>query len=84
MKNQLLLASAFVLISSISMAQKDKKKMIADLDAKKDHYTSIAKSLWENPELGYLEEKSSALASNQIKKKDLMLAGVQVRRNERK
>ena len=77
MKNQLLLASAFVLISSISMAQKDKKKMIADLDAKKDHYTSIAKSLWENPELGYLEEKSSALLQEELKKEGFTIeAGV--------
>lgn len=77
MKNHLLLASVFVLISSFSMAQKDKKKMIADLDAKKDHYTSIAKSLWENPELGYLEEKSSALLQEELKKEGFTIeAGV--------
>jgi len=68
MKKPLILSLALILISTISFAQKDKKKIIADLDAKKDHYKEIAKELWTNPELGYLEENSSALLQSELKK----------------
>lgn len=68
MKNHLLFAAVFLLTSSFIIAQKDKKKIIDALDAKKDHYTTIAKTLWENPELGYLEENSSALLQEELKK----------------
>lgn len=77
MKKHLLLTAAFVFISTLSTAQKDKKKIIAELDAKKDHYTDIAKELWENPELGYLEEKSSAVLQEELKKEGFTIdAGV--------
>ena len=73
MKNHLLFAAVFLLTSSFIIAQKDKKKIIDALDAKKDHYTTIAKTLWENPELGYLEENSSALLQEELKKEGFII-----------
>ncbi len=49
-------------------AQKDKDNVIKSLDAKTGEFTNLAKQLWENPELGYLEEKSAALLQNELKK----------------
>ena len=68
MKKPLVFSLALILIATVSFAQKDKKKIIADLDAKKDHYKEIAKELWTNPELGYLEENSSALLQSELEK----------------
>ena len=68
MKRSFTLSLALSIISTITFAQKDKDKIIADLDAKKDHYKEIAKELWTNPELGYLEENSSALLQSELEK----------------
>ncbi|MCL4163451.1 UNVERIFIED_CONTAM: hypothetical protein GTU68_059843, partial [Idotea baltica] len=37
------------------------------LEGKKDQYAAIAKQIWSNPELGYLEENSSALLQKTLK-----------------
>ncbi len=68
MKNLVLFTTVFALASTFGFAQKDKKQIMDQLDAKKDHYTTIAKDLWENPELGYLEENSSALLQDELTK----------------
>ncbi|MBO0323251.1 amidohydrolase [Muricauda sp. CAU 1633] len=65
-KNHLFLSLLFVI--SISYAQDGKQVIINDLDSKYDHYSKIAMELWENPELGYLEENSSALFQEELKK----------------
>ncbi|MEQ9565032.1 MAG: amidohydrolase, partial [Pseudomonadales bacterium] len=49
-------------------AQKDKDQIIKNQDAKASEFTALAKQLWENPELGYLEEKSAALLQGELKK----------------
>ncbi|MCB0488091.1 MAG: amidohydrolase [Cyclobacteriaceae bacterium] len=49
-------------------AQKEKDAIIKSLDAKADNYTDVARQIWENPELGYLEEKSSALLQGELQK----------------
>jgi aminobenzoyl-glutamate utilization protein B len=38
-----------------------------DLDANTEKYTKVARQIWENPELGYLESKSSQLLINLLK-----------------
>lgn len=68
MKKYILLTSLLMLISSFALAQKDKKKMINAMESKYEHYAGIAKELWENPELGYLEENSSALLQKELRK----------------
>ncbi|MFT6369203.1 MAG: aminobenzoyl-glutamate utilization protein B, partial [Maribacter sp.] len=68
MKKFLLLTLLFPLIPSLSLAQNDKVTVISTIDSKQNHYTTIAKQLWENPELGYLEENSSALLQKELEK----------------
>lgn len=68
MKKLLLLTSLFVFIPSLSFAQNDKEKVISSIDSKRSHYSTIAKQLWENPELGYLEKNSSALLQEELNK----------------
>lgn len=55
-------AGALVLALPVALsAQVDKAAIVAGLDAGYDRYQSIAHTLWENPELGYLETQSAAL-----------------------
>lgn len=63
-----LLVLCFALVSYLAFGQKDKQKVVEKLDKKFDHYTDVARQLWENPELGYLEEKSSALLQSEFEK----------------
>ena len=74
MKKPLLLILIAGLTISKLFAQKDKTKVIAEIDSKKDHYTSMAMELWTNPELGYLEEKSAALFQNEFEKEGFTVA----------
>ncbi|MEQ9610500.1 MAG: amidohydrolase, partial [Gammaproteobacteria bacterium] len=60
--------TAILLLSIGVNAQKDKDQIIKNLDAKASEFTAVAKQLWENPELGYLEEKSAALLQGELKK----------------
>lgn len=60
---------AIVTITPLAVfAQKEKDVIIKSLDAKADNYTNVARQLWENPELGYLEENSSALLQSELQK----------------
>lgn len=68
MKKHLLLSLYFIIGVSIASAQKEKKSLIANIDSKEEHYSQIAMELWENPELGYLEDKSSALLQTELEK----------------
>ena len=47
---------------------KDKQTILADLDKRFPEYASISKQIWDFAELGYQEEKSSALLEEQLKK----------------
>ncbi len=46
---------------------KDKEMMIQKIDQKGDHYFGIAKQIWDLAEVGYLEEKSSAILQEELK-----------------
>ncbi len=65
-----LLPLTFTLPFSMGFAQED---VLKKLDDKADFYGDIAHQIWSNPELGYLETKSSALLQ-----KTLSDAGFQV------
>lgn len=56
------------IIPSIVWAQKDKEKVIQSLNGKHDYYSNIAQQIWEFAELGYLEDKSSALLQSELSK----------------
>ena len=49
-----------------SLAQDVKEKMIQSIEDKAGSYKHIAKSIWEYAELGYQEEKSSALLQHTL------------------
>lgn len=66
MKKLLLVTIVFALCSHCSIAQKNKKEIIKKLDSKYEAYKVIANQLWENPELGYLEENSSVLLQEKL------------------
>ena len=66
----------FLLTFSASMiyCQSD---VIDQLDKKSDHYASIAHTIWQYAELGYLEEKSSNLLQSELQKQGFKVtAGV--------
>jgi aminobenzoyl-glutamate utilization protein B len=46
----------------------DKQTILADLDKRFPEYAGISKQIWNFAELGYQEEKSSALLEEQLKK----------------
>lgn len=64
MKNYLLLL--LLCLSTTVLAQKKEKDILQALESKKDFYSEMAHTLWENPELGYLEENSSKLLQNTL------------------
>ncbi len=57
----LLIGSPFGLV-----AQSDKESVIKALESDFDRYQAIAHEIWENPELGYLEEKSVQLLQKEL------------------
>lgn len=69
MKKSLFLFALLIPLFSFSQEE----KVLKNLDMKADFYGDIAMELWNNPELGYLETKSSALLQ-----KTLSDAGFQI------
>ena len=65
MKNLLTLLLFFSAFAG--MAQKKEKDILQSLDNKAADYSKIAHQIWENPELGYLEENSSKLLQQTLK-----------------
>ncbi|WP_053993036.1 M20 family metallopeptidase [Mangrovimonas sp. TPBH4] len=65
-KLQFLFLLCFIHI--IGSGQTKKQDVIKNMDAKQGYYSEIAKQLWEEPELGYLEERSAALLQNELNK----------------
>ena len=57
MKKIYLLGFFFVTFSSFAQ----NKKVLQELDSKAEFYGELANQIWSNPELGYLENNSSAL-----------------------
>src|SRR5689334_5008152 len=51
----------FLLLTTISNAQKSKEAAVQGIDAKSQQYATIAHKIWEFAEVGYQEVKSSAL-----------------------
>ena len=59
MKLRILLATLAGVIGL--QAQEDHATLISEIDSKKDIYSDIAQTIWQEAEMGYLEFKSSAL-----------------------
>lgn len=85
MKKTFLLA--LTLVSFLGNAQKkkatatpvdtDKQTVINNIDKRFDEYAGISKKIWDFAELGYMEEKSSLLLQEQLKKEGFQVqAGI--------
>ena len=53
--------------TTLSMSQQTKQDVIKDLDQKADKYAKTAKQIWDWAEVGFQEEKSSALLQTTLK-----------------
>jgi len=67
-----LVAASLSSLPAVSDAQ-TKDDVLRALDAKQDHYTAIARELWENPELGYLESDTVALLKAELEKEGFLV-----------
>lgn len=55
----------------------DKQTVISNIDKRFDEYAGISKKIWDFAELGYMEEKSSLLLQEQLKKEGFQVqAGI--------
>ena len=63
-------------VSSVLLSVGDAKQSLIDsIESRRAHYAEIAEQIWRQPELGYLEEHSSALLATELEKQ-----GFEVRR----
>jgi aminobenzoyl-glutamate utilization protein B len=63
-----------LVIAVVSAQRDDRQAMLSSIDAKRETYAGVAKQIWAFAEVGYQEEKSSALLQQQLR-----AAGFQVR-----
>jgi aminobenzoyl-glutamate utilization protein B len=76
-RNRLVLAALLTGSAAVLSAQRPadlRTAMLAGIDAKRDAYATVAKQIWAFAEVGYQEQKSSALLQQELK-----AAGFQVR-----
>ena len=66
MKKFIVIIFIALVITASAVAQKNKDAIHNKIDSQKEKYEKIAKSIWEWAEVGYLEEKSSALLKNTL------------------
>ena len=60
---RILLLATFTFVATVLVAQLTPadKKVLSDLESRSDEYFDVAKQIWDYAEVGYQEEKSSAL-----------------------
>jgi aminobenzoyl-glutamate utilization protein B len=63
----LLFLCAAAVLSAQSSSVGDRTALLRDIDAKRDHYADVAKEIWRFAEVGFQEQKSSALLQQQLK-----------------
>ena len=66
-KLALALAVALPLGAQLPKAAANTTPMLSSLDAAAAHYSTVAKQIWTFAEVGYMEEKSSALLQSELK-----------------
>lgn len=58
-----------LLVSSVLLSTGDAKQSVIDsIESRRARYVEIAEQIWRQPELGYLEEQSSALLAAELEK----------------
>ena len=82
MKNQFI-CMTFILAISMSLngqiqnLKQEKQKCISELDSKSVEYTNMAMAIWQHPELGYQEVKSTKLLQDKLSSEEFTVtAGV--------
>ena len=63
----LMLVSATILSAQRAPAGDDRAALLQSIDARRDAYATVAKQIWGFAELGYQEQKSSALLQQQLR-----------------
>ncbi|MEL6250700.1 MAG: M20 family metallopeptidase [Bacteroidota bacterium] len=66
MNVQKLLLSILLSLLVTALSAQGKKSVIRHIEKNQEAYVEVAHEIWENPELGYQEEKSSALLKAQL------------------
>jgi aminobenzoyl-glutamate utilization protein B len=62
------LAALLVLSSSVKVGAKESTDIIRSIEQNQSHYSDIARQIWDFAEVGYQEEKSSALLQSELEK----------------
>jgi aminobenzoyl-glutamate utilization protein B len=73
-KKLTLLSMALSLSWGVMAQNADKKKILSSLSARTDEYTKVARDIWGFEEVGYMEEKSSALLESKLEKSGFTIA----------
>jgi aminobenzoyl-glutamate utilization protein B len=60
------LLAASALLQPNALRAQTKAEVVDELDEQYSHYSAIAKTIWDNPELGYLENNTVALLQNEL------------------
>lgn len=70
MKKKITLLGLFCCLSAATFAQQDtgKDQLLASIQKQEETYAKTARKIWEYAEVGYQEEKSSALLQEELKK----------------
>jgi len=56
-----------VLVATVYAQRDDRAAMLASIEAKRETYATVAKQIWAFAEVGYQEQKSSALLQQQLR-----------------
>jgi len=69
MKKAFAACAFFAVFSPVLVGQRadDKAALMERIDARRDHYATVAKEIWGFAEVGYQEQKSSALLQQELK-----------------
>src|SRR5262245_57918034 len=63
----LLILLTMTTLSAQQLSSDDRAAMMRGIDAKREKYAGVAKEIWGFAEIGYQEQKSSALLQQQLK-----------------
>src|SRR5262245_38504207 len=62
-----LVTSILLAVSMVAAAADDKDAVVQSIEARRATYADVAKQIWAFAELGYQEQKSSALLQQQLR-----------------
>jgi aminobenzoyl-glutamate utilization protein B len=69
---------ALVLLTAsavFALTPEERKQILTRMDAKSEHFGAISRQIWEFAEVGYKEQKSSALLSEELRRNGFTITG---------